>query len=120
MVQSAEHWRRTHLDDGLDLPRDRRVTIEGPSHEKSKVAESGHQGILPDLACLHRDVGTVVLAAENRASERVSGFRQAQARQHQGLDNELIAPSNAEPPDGEKVVVDERLGGLLHSYRRSA
>ena len=41
-------------------------------------------------------------------------------RPHQGLDNELIEPTNGKPPDGNRVVVDERLGGLLQSYRRSA
>jgi hypothetical protein len=41
-------------------------------------------------------------------------------RPHQGIRNDLIAPNNTEPPDGPKVVVDERLGGLLRSYRRSA
>ena len=41
-------------------------------------------------------------------------------RPHQGIGNERIAPRNSEPPDGDRVVVDERLGGLLCSYRRSA
>tara|TARA_R110002073_G_scaffold101173_1_gene230011 strand:- start:202 stop:1269 length:1068 start_codon:yes stop_codon:yes gene_type:complete len=43
-----------------------------------------------------------------------------QQRPHQSLDNNLIAPTSDEPPDGDKVVVDERLGGLLRSYRRTA
>jgi hypothetical protein len=41
-------------------------------------------------------------------------------RPHQGIGNRLIVPSNDEPPDGDRVVVDERLGGLLRSYRRAA
>jgi transposase InsO family protein len=41
-------------------------------------------------------------------------------RPHQALDNKLIAPTDHEPPNGNRVVVDERLGGLLLSYRRSA
>jgi putative transposase len=41
-------------------------------------------------------------------------------RPHQGIGNNRIAPTNEEPPDGDKIVVDERLGGLLCSYRRSA
>ncbi|MFT4516403.1 MAG: transposase InsO family protein [Planctomycetota bacterium] len=41
-------------------------------------------------------------------------------RPHQGIGNNRITPTNDEPPDGNKVVVDERLGGLLRSYRRSA
>jgi transposase InsO family protein len=41
-------------------------------------------------------------------------------RPHQGIGNERIAPSSDEPPNGNRVVVDERLGGLLCSYRRAA
>ena len=41
-------------------------------------------------------------------------------RPHQGLGNELIVPlSEVDSPTGN-VVVDERLGGLLRSYRRVA
>lgn len=41
-------------------------------------------------------------------------------RPHQGMGNELLEP-NAQPaaPHG-KVLCDERLGGLLRSYRRAA
>jgi len=41
-------------------------------------------------------------------------------RPHQGIGNNLIEPSTDEPPNGNRVVVDERLGGLLRSYRRAA
>ncbi|MFT7537154.1 MAG: hypothetical protein ACI85K_003110, partial [Hyphomicrobiaceae bacterium] len=41
-------------------------------------------------------------------------------RPHQGIGNERIAPSNSEPPNSRRVVVDERLGGVLCSYRRAA
>ena len=41
-------------------------------------------------------------------------------RPHQGLGNNPIAPKSDQPPSGSRVVVDERLGGLLRSYRRSA
>ena len=41
-------------------------------------------------------------------------------RPHQGIGNERIAPSGDEPPNGDRVVVDERLGGLLRNYRRTA
>ena len=38
-------------------------------------------------------------------------------RPHQGIGNEIIEP----PPPGEgKIVCQERLGGLLKSYRRAA
>ena len=41
-------------------------------------------------------------------------------RPHQGIGNRRIAPRDTEPPAGDMVVADERLGGLLRSYRRSA
>ncbi len=42
-------------------------------------------------------------------------------RPHQGLDNQRIRDRGEEPPAGDgEVVADERLGGLLRSYRRSA
>ena len=41
-------------------------------------------------------------------------------RPHQGLDNRLITPSIVEQPPSGMVVADERLGGLLRSYRRVA
>jgi putative transposase len=40
-------------------------------------------------------------------------------RPHQGLGNRLLTPA-AEPAGRGDVVVDERLGGLLRSYRRVA
>ncbi|MCK5940956.1 MAG: integrase core domain-containing protein [Planctomycetes bacterium] len=41
-------------------------------------------------------------------------------RPHQGIGNRLVTPRNDEPPSDGKVVADERLGGLLRSYRRAA
>jgi transposase InsO family protein len=41
-------------------------------------------------------------------------------RPHQGLGNNRIAPLANDPPVGNEVVADERLGGLLRSYRLSA
>jgi len=43
-----------------------------------------------------------------------------QERPHQGLGNNLIRPQPGEPPTEGEIVVDERLGGLLRSYRRAA
>ncbi|MGK0153976.1 MAG: hypothetical protein ACI9SE_000926 [Neolewinella sp.] len=43
-----------------------------------------------------------------------------QDRPHQSLDNNLIQPRPGDPATEGKIVVDERLGGLLCSYRRSA
>jgi putative transposase len=39
-------------------------------------------------------------------------------RPHQGIDNTIITPL-PQPKDG-KIVCQERLGGLLKSYRRAA
>ncbi|MFK7742704.1 MAG: integrase core domain-containing protein [Planctomycetota bacterium] len=41
-------------------------------------------------------------------------------RPHQGLGNKLILPRGDQPPAGDRVIADERLGGLLRSYRRTA
>ena len=41
-------------------------------------------------------------------------------RPHQGLGNELLAPSSAPTMDDGTVVCDEQLGGLIRSYRRAA
>lgn len=41
-------------------------------------------------------------------------------RPHQGLGNRLLTASASEVPKDGDVVCDERLGGLLRSYRRSA
>ncbi|HEX5051005.1 MAG TPA: integrase core domain-containing protein [Planctomycetota bacterium] len=41
-------------------------------------------------------------------------------RPHQGLGNRVLTPSASEPVKNGEVVVDERLGGLLRSYRRAA
>jgi transposase InsO family protein len=41
-------------------------------------------------------------------------------RPDQGLNNNLIKPQHGNPPTEGEIVVDERLGGLLRSYRRSA
>jgi transposase InsO family protein len=41
-------------------------------------------------------------------------------RPHQGVGNQLLVPRASEPPLDGDVAVDERLGGLLRSYRRAA
>jgi transposase InsO family protein len=41
-------------------------------------------------------------------------------RPHQGLNNELIVPLEQPPIFGDKIETNERLGGLLRSYRRAA
>jgi transposase InsO family protein len=41
-------------------------------------------------------------------------------RPHQGLGNKVLIPSASAPSQDGEVVADERLGGLLRSYRRVA
>ena len=41
-------------------------------------------------------------------------------RPHQGLGNELLAPSSESATDDGAVVCDDRLSGLIRSYRRAA
>ena len=41
-------------------------------------------------------------------------------RPHQGLGNKVLTPIASEPAKEREVVADERLGGLLRSYRYSA
>ncbi|MGK0520737.1 MAG: putative transposase [Planctomycetota bacterium] len=43
-----------------------------------------------------------------------------QDRPHQSLGNNPIQPRPGEPPTEGEIIVDERLGGLLRSYRRTA
>jgi putative transposase len=43
-----------------------------------------------------------------------------QERPHQSLDNNPIQPRPSDPPNEGEIVADERLGGLLRSYRRVA
>jgi putative transposase len=67
-------------------------------------------------------LGKLILLGEEHLRRALSEFtaHYHEQRPHQGIDNNRIAPTNKEPPDGNRVVVDERLGGLLRSYRRSA
>jgi len=43
-----------------------------------------------------------------------------QERPHQSLGNAPIEPRSVQPPTDGEIVADERLGGLLRSYRRVA
>ncbi len=51
---------------------------------------------------------------------REFGEHYLEDRPHQGLSNEQISPRSDAPAAEGEVVADERLGGLLRSYRRSA
>ena len=41
-------------------------------------------------------------------------------RSHQGLDNKLIIPMKHPPDSTKEIISDEKLGGLLRSYRLAA
>jgi len=64
----------------------------------------------------------LILFGEEHLRRALSEFtaHYHQDRPHQSLGNTRIAPTNDEPPNGNRVVVDERHGGLLRSYRRTA
>ena len=64
----------------------------------------------------------LILFGEGHLRRALSEFtaHYHEQRPHQSLGNTPMAPTNSEPPHGENVVVDERIGGLLCSYRRSA
>ena len=70
----------------------------------------------------HECLSKLILFGEGHLRRALSSFAAHYHldRPHQGICNERIAPSSDEPPNGDRVVVDERLGGLLCSYRRSA
>ena len=58
---------------------------------------------------------------DNTLQQEVEDTQITQALlQHQGLKNELIIKIEHPPPSGGQVVSDDRLGGLLKSYRRAA
>ena len=68
--------------------------------------------------CLHK----LILFGETatRKAVRVYLEHYHTARNHQGLENQLIVPM-AHPPDTDKKIeTTEHLGGLLRSYRRAA
>ncbi|MFT4843306.1 MAG: putative transposase [Planctomycetota bacterium] len=68
--------------------------------------------------CLNK----MILFGEQHLRRTLSAFvdHYHQDRPHQSLDNNPIQPRPGEPPTEGEIVVDERLGGLLRSYRRSA
>jgi hypothetical protein len=70
---------------------------------------------------VHVDVGNVsaiVLTGTATSLDRFEHFHTA--RNHQGLDNELIVPLDSPPDMNAEIETIERLGGLLRSYRRAA
>jgi len=68
--------------------------------------------------CLNK----MILFGERHLRRTLSAFvaHYHEDRPHQSLDNNLIQPRPDDPPTEGEIVVDERLGGLLRSYRRAA
>ncbi|MFT4842507.1 MAG: transposase [Planctomycetota bacterium] len=68
--------------------------------------------------CLNK----MILFGEQHLGRTLSAFADHyhQDRPHQSLDNNLIQPRPGDPLTEGEIVVDERLGGLLRSYRRTA
>ena len=68
--------------------------------------------------CLYK----LILFGETATRRAVRSFlvHYHTARNHQGLDNELIMPLDCPPDIDTEIETTERLGGLLRSYRRAA
>ncbi|MFT4515235.1 MAG: putative transposase [Planctomycetota bacterium] len=95
----------------------------------TKVVHTAIQA--PDMnAVAERSVGYVkheclrklILFGDGHLQRALSNYaaHHHQERPHQGLGNNLIRPQHGDPPAEGEIVVDERLGGLFRSYRRSA
>ena len=98
-------------DAGIEVTR---TAIQAPN--MNAFAERWVQTVKRE--CLSK----LILFGEGHLRRALSEFtaHYHEQRPYQSLDNNLIAPTNDEPPNGERMVVDERLGGLLRSYRRTA
>jgi putative transposase len=94
-----------------------------------RIVRTAYQA--PDMnAIAERFVGSVkreclsklILFGDRHLQRVLSNFTDHyhEQRPHQGLDNNLIQPRPGDPPTEGEIVVDERLGGLLRSYRRTA
>ena len=91
-----------------------RTAIQAP--DMNSFAERWVQSVKSE--CLSR----VILFGERHLRRCLSSYADHYhlGRPHQGIGNELITPRSGEPPLAGEVVADERLGGLLRSYSRSA
>jgi hypothetical protein len=89
--------------------------VAGCSHpEVSKTVQLGEplRSNWPVYSALHVTVWGVC------GQPRYRGVDPIAAAVRPGLGSEFIAPNKDAPPTGNRVVVDERLGGLLRSYRQ--
>jgi len=70
----------------------------------------------------HECLRKLILFGDGHLQRALSNYtaHYHEQRPHQGLDNNLIKPRLGDPPTDGEIVVDERLGGLLCSYRRAA
>lgn len=91
------------------------IAVQAPSI--NSIAERFVQSIKRE--CLERLIlfGSVHL---HQALNEFVAHHYRRERPHQGLGNCVLTASATEKPTGDVVVADERLGGLLRSYRRTA
>jgi transposase InsO family protein len=78
----------------------------------------GHHVLTAKSECLNKMILFGEQHLRRTLNELVAHYNQD--RPHQSLGNNPIQPWPGEPPTEGEIVVDERLGGLLRSYRRSA
>jgi transposase InsO family protein len=106
----TEQFRRILGDGGVAV-----VTTAVQAPNMNAFAERFVQSVKRE--CLDR----LILFGPDHSNRALSQFvaHYHRERPHQGLGNRLITPTAA-PPGGGEIVADERLGGLLRSYRRVA
>ena len=70
----------------------------------------------------HECLSKLILFGDRHLRRVLSEFADHyhQERPHQSLDNNPIQPQPSNQPNEGEIVADERLGGLLRSYRRVA
>ncbi len=105
--QLSRHPQNSQRDEGQLRGIDRRCAPSSQPQVACSLTD-GVDGVLRDMQFLVIDNDTLFTKHDH------------EQRPHQGIANDLIEPSSDEPPNGDGVVVGERLCELLRSYRRSA
>jgi len=107
----TEQFRRILEDAGVAM-----VTTAFQAPDMNAIAERFVGSVKRE--CLRR----MILFGEGHLRRSLAEFvvHYHEDRPHQGIGNRLITPSSVEQPPSGIVVADERLGGLLCSYRRAA
>ena len=108
-------------------PLQRRSGLDSASDARSFITSaprprSGINATAPRLCTARRD-GPLVPRRVAPHTMRECELREPHShveRPHQGLGNWVLTPSAAETSKDGEVLVEERLGGMLRSYRRVA